>query len=108
MPTYEYECAKGHGFEEMQPITADPLEECPQCGSSVRRLIGGGTGIIFKGSGFYVTDSKGKSDGAAKPKSVDKGKPEKAASSEAGKGGGEGSKSSTDSAAKKTEKAAAT
>ena len=58
MPTYDYECSNGHQFEYLQSITAEPLSECITCGASVRRLIGGGTGIIFKGSGFYVTDSK--------------------------------------------------
>lgn len=58
MPTYDYECSNGHQFEYLQSITAEPLTECITCGGSVRRLIGGGTGIIFKGSGFYVTDSK--------------------------------------------------
>lgn len=58
MPTYDYECSNGHQFECLQSITAEPLSECITCGASVRRLIGGGTGIIFKGSGFYVTDSK--------------------------------------------------
>ena len=58
MPTYDYECSNGHGFEALQSITAEPLAECITCGAPVRRLIGGGAGIIFKGSGFYVTDSK--------------------------------------------------
>ena len=58
MPTYDYECSNGHQFECLQSITAEPLSECITCGGPVRRLIGGGTGIIFKGSGFYVTDSK--------------------------------------------------
>ena len=58
MPTYDYECSNGHQFEYLQSITAEPLSECITCGGPVRRLIGGGTGIIFKGSGFYVTDSK--------------------------------------------------
>ena len=74
MPTYDYECSSGHRFEHLQSITAEPLTECITCGEPVRRLIGGGTGIIFKGSGFYVTDSKNGSrgnkaaakDGAAK------------------------------------------
>jgi len=59
MPTYEYECTKcGHRFEEFQSITAEPLKECPQegCDGEVRRLIGAGGGLIFKGSGFYTTD----------------------------------------------------
>jgi putative FmdB family regulatory protein len=59
MPTYEYECTKcRYVFEEFQSITADPLSECPKCGKAVRRLIGAGMGIIFKGSGFYTTDYK--------------------------------------------------
>ena len=63
MPTYDYECSNGHQFECFQSITAEPLTECVTCGEPVRRLIGGGTGIIFKGSGFYVTDSKNGSRG---------------------------------------------
>ena len=63
MPTYDYECSNGHRFEYLQSITAEPLAECVTCGEPVRRLIGGGTGIIFKGSGFYVTDSKNGSHG---------------------------------------------
>jgi len=59
MPTYDYECKKcGHIFEVFQSISEEPLKECPKCGYEVRRLIGGGAGIIFKGSGFYVTDNK--------------------------------------------------
>lgn len=58
MPTYEYECsACGEVFESFQSITAEPLESCELCGSKrVKRLIGMGAGIIFKGSGFYETD----------------------------------------------------
>jgi len=57
MPTYEYECRScGHEFEKFQPITAKPIRRCPLCGKSVRRLIGTGAGVIFKGSGFYQTD----------------------------------------------------
>lgn len=59
MPTYEYECTKcGHTFDEFQKITDKPLARCPKCGAPVRRLISGGAGLIFKGSGFYVTDYK--------------------------------------------------
>src|SRR3989338_2109787 len=57
MPTYQYECTKcSHSFEQFQLISAKPIAECPQCGGSVRRLIGAGAGILFKGSGFYKTD----------------------------------------------------
>ncbi len=60
MPTYEYQCEScDHKFEKFQAITADPIKECPECGKEeVRKLISGGMGIIFKGSGFYTTDYK--------------------------------------------------
>lgn len=59
MPTYEYECRKcGHRFERFQSITAAPVKTCPQCKGRVARLLSGGAGIIFKGSGFYQTDYK--------------------------------------------------
>jgi putative FmdB family regulatory protein len=61
MPTYEYECTKcGHKFEASQNITDQPLNKCPKCGKKVKRLIGSGSGIIFKGSGFYATDYRKK------------------------------------------------
>ena len=57
MPTYEYECQKcSHLFEKFQSITAEPLKRCPKCRGKVKRLLGTGAGIIFKGSGFYQTD----------------------------------------------------
>lgn len=60
MPTYEYACDScGHQFETFQSMKDDALTVCPQCEKpALRRLIFGGTGVIFKGSGFYVTDSK--------------------------------------------------
>lgn len=57
MPTYEYECAGcNHRFERFQSMSDAPLKTCPKCGANVKRLIGSGGGIIFKGSGFYATD----------------------------------------------------
>lgn len=57
MPTYEYECTHcGHSFERFQKITDQALDKCPKCEKKVRRLIGSGAGIIFKGTGFYATD----------------------------------------------------
>lgn len=58
MPTYEYECsACGHEFEQFESIKALPTKNCPKCGrSKAKRLISGGGGLIFKGSGFYCTD----------------------------------------------------
>lgn len=63
MPTYDYECAKcGHKFEKFQKMSDDVLKSCPKCKGKVQRLIGGGAGIIFKGSGFYQTDYKNKKE----------------------------------------------
>ncbi len=58
MPTYDYRCdACGHEFEEFQSMAASPLRKCPACGKlKLKRLIGTGAGVIFKGSGFYETD----------------------------------------------------
>jgi len=59
MPTYEYECKKcGYHFEKFQSMNDEPLKTCPICGGNIHRLFGTGSGIIFKGSGFYSTDSK--------------------------------------------------
>lgn len=65
MPTYEYVCEKcGHQFEQVQPMSAKPLEVCPESACAqkrwgkgkVKRAISGGAGLLFKGSGFYITD----------------------------------------------------
>ena len=57
MPTYEYECRQcGHAFERFQGINEAPIDTCPECGGSVRRLISSGGGLVFKGPGFYATD----------------------------------------------------
>ena len=60
MPTYEYACQKcGHEFDAFQSMRDEPLKICPQCGkAALKRLVGGGAGLIFKGSGFYITDYK--------------------------------------------------
>jgi putative FmdB family regulatory protein len=77
MPTYEYTCQKcGHVFDVYQPITASPLEICPQdqCPrkrwgrGGVRRSLSGGAGLLFKGSGFYITDYRSESYKAAAKK----------------------------------------
>lgn len=61
MPTYDYECDKCGVFEEFQMMSAKKFTECPKCGSKkIKRLIGAGMGIIFKGTGFYETDYKRK------------------------------------------------
>ncbi|MCA9095878.1 MAG: zinc ribbon domain-containing protein, partial [Planctomycetaceae bacterium] len=58
MPTYDYACdACKHTWEEFQPITAKPTRKCPNCKKQkAKRLIGAGAGLLFKGSGFYITD----------------------------------------------------
>ena len=58
MPTYEYKCNNcGHKFEKFHSITSAPIRKCPECGkNAVERLISAGGGLIFKGSGFYITD----------------------------------------------------
>ena len=59
MPTYEYKCNKcAIQFEEFQSMSAEPIKVCPECGGDVVRLISAGNGLIFKGSGFYITDYK--------------------------------------------------
>jgi putative FmdB family regulatory protein len=59
MPTYDYICNKcGHTFELFQSMTETPRKTCPVCKRVVRRLVSGGSGLIFKGSGFYLTDYK--------------------------------------------------
>src|SRR3982750_3383091 len=101
MPTYEYKCdACGNQFEKFQSMMSAPIKKCPKCGKNkVRRLIGTGAGLIFKGSGFYITDYR---DSGYK----DKAKAESGASSngEAGtKSGGESAAGTTAGATPKPE-----
>ena len=65
MPTYEYQREDGTRFELEQRITDKPLTECPTTGQKVKRLISGGAGLVFKGSGFYLTDYARKSSSPA-------------------------------------------
>lgn len=76
MPTYVYQREDGSTFEIEQRITEDALESCPTTGQRVVRVISGGTGLIFKGSGFYLTDyvrNNGSKDGAAETKTSSNG-----------------------------------
>jgi putative FmdB family regulatory protein len=68
MPTYEYACPKcGHTFELVQSMRDEPIKKCPACKKAgVKRLVGAGAGLIFKGSGFYITDYKNKKEPAEK------------------------------------------
>lgn len=80
MPTYEYECGScKYKFEVFQSIKDRPRRKCPKCGKRVRRLIGAGSAVIFKGSGFYQTDyrssdykKKAESEGKAGSAASDK------------------------------------
>ncbi len=85
MPTYEYKCLKGHVFEKFYPtINSKRTATCPTCGKKAERLLSGGAGLVFKGSGFYITDYKRageKKEGEAKPADA-KGEPKPDAKSE--------------------------
>jgi putative FmdB family regulatory protein len=89
MPTYDYKCdACGHAFEQFQSMSAEPVRKCPACKKlKVKRLIGTGAGLIFKGSGFYITDYRDQSY-------TDKAKAESGSSS----GGSNGEASKSDAA----------
>ena len=76
MPTYDYFCKKCQNtFEYFQSMSDSALEKCPKCNNKVRRLISGGSGLIFKGSGFYLTDYAQKKEN--KPTSKNKKKTDK-------------------------------
>ena len=98
MPTYDYLCnGCGHEFEHFQSMTSKLLKKCPECGElSLKRLIGSGAAVLFKGSGFYTTDYRSESY-------------QKQAKAETDKQKGKSEKSKTkkkDSTAKATKKAA--
>ena len=81
MPTYEYRCPKGHGFEKFFPQMNNRRRmRCPKCGQLAERLISGGAGLVFKGSGFYITDYKRSgapaAESDAKPETQDNAKSE--------------------------------
>lgn len=81
MPTYEYRCPScGESFEKFQRMSDDPVADCPACGKPAERRLSGGAGLLFKGSGFYITDyrsdsykSAAKSDSGGGEKKSDSG-----------------------------------
>lgn len=92
MPTYEYRCANGHEFERFQRMSEPPLDTCPTCGAPAERLLSAGA-LLFKGSGFYITDYR--KDSYRKAAEADSG------GSGEKKTGGESAKSSKDGGAAK-------
>lgn len=72
MPTYEYRCSScGNDFEKFQRMSDEPVAECPSCGAQAQRRLSGGAGLLFKGSGFYITDYRG--EGYKKAAGAEKG-----------------------------------
>ena len=121
MPTYQYACTEcGHRFETVQAFTDASLTECPQCGGHLRKVYGS-VGVVFKGSGFYRTDSRagaGKASGLAAENGSSKSGDGASGSSDSGSkaakpavaasaGSGNGSGSSSGSSSSSTAKAAA-
>ena len=105
MPTYEYACQKcGYEFEQFQSMRVAPIKKCPKCKKAgLKRLVGGGAGLIFKGTGFYITDYKnksgGKKDSGGESKPAES-KPAEAKPAAAKPAGGGESKASSSSAKK--------
>lgn len=98
MPTYDYVCDKcGHEFEAFESIMADPQKHCPKCETeSLRRKIGPGAAILFKGSGFYITDYRSDSyNKAAKADTSSSGASTKSGDSGSGSSGSSSTASST-------------
>lgn len=95
MPTYEYACTKcGHTFEAFQSMKDEPLKKCPKCEkNALKRLLGTGAGLIFKGSGFYITDYK--KNGSSSSSSSETGKSSAKSESKSTGGGGEAKSSGT-------------
>jgi putative FmdB family regulatory protein len=95
MPTYSYRCPEcGHQYDKFQKISDATLARCPACGAQGERLISGGAGLLFKGSGFYITDYKRAGDAKSGGDRPEPKKPD--ASSSGGKADGGGTKSGAD------------
>lgn len=98
MPTYQYKCSEcDYRFEEFQRISEPAIEACPKCGGKAERIISGGAGFLFKGSGFYITDYR--SDDYKKSAEKDKSSPVSNSASDTKK---DTAKPSSDDSVKKT------
>lgn len=71
MPTYDYQCSEGHNFEKIHKMSESPRVKCPVCGKPAARQISGGAGLVFKGSGFYITDYGKDGKGARKAETAE-------------------------------------
>ncbi len=103
MPTYEYRCPNGHEFEQFQRMSDPPVATCPVCGAQAERLLSAGAGLLFKGSGFYITDYRSESykKAAEKEKGGSSGS-SSGAKSEGGSGASSGSGTSSGSSGPKS------
>ena len=91
MPTYQYACTEcGHAFEQVQSFSDDALTTCPECQGRLRKLFNA-VGVVFKGSGFYRTDSRNGSSATA-PAAKEKSSTESSATSDSGSSNGSGDK----------------
>jgi putative FmdB family regulatory protein len=104
MPTYDYRCPQcGNDFEKFQKMSDEPVADCPECGTAAERRLSGGAGLLFKGSGFYITDYRG--DSYKKAADADKGGSSSGGESKGGdsKGGGESKPAAESKPAPKSE-----
>jgi putative FmdB family regulatory protein len=90
MPTYEYRCPNGHEFELFQRMSDPPEAECPECGATAERLLSPGAGLLFKGSGFYITDYRSDSYKKAAEKEKHAGEPKSKSKDKSGGSGSSG------------------
>jgi putative FmdB family regulatory protein len=96
MPTYQYACTScGERLEVVQKFSDDPLTECPACSGTLRKVFSA-VGVVFKGSGFYKTDSRSSKSSSSAGSSTDSGSSGDAASSTAGSSGSDSTSSSSD------------
>ena len=105
MPTYEFRCPDGHEFEKFYRKISDAVSElpCPECGKTATRLVSGGAGLLFKGSGFYLTDYGKNAHRKAAPSGSDSGKSSGGGEGKSGSGGEGTGGDSKSSDAKPTE-----